>query len=898
MFIFKKKNLLPILSASLLLSVSSVLAQEDVEEIDPETGFVIEEVTVTSTKRETNLMETPLAVTALSQEDLEKEGVKSALDLSTLVPNLQIGLSPSDSGVQVAIRGITSNNFTELGDPTVAFHFDGLYSPRPQAGLALMHDVERVEINRGPQGTLFGRNSTAGSINVISSRPKFGEFNGNVAIELGDRKQRTFKGWLNVPVNDVFALRASVLSDQADSYLNQSQDFFDLALDTNRDGDFDDPFDVAPDGIPNVDQRRNKPVDASEAYGAIDRKGARLSARYSPTDRLDWNVIFDYFNDQSPGSLSLKDCEKAEGTFFACEGDQWDVSVNVPGILDMSIESWRSILEWEMTDSITLEHRIAIADQQRFQQYDGSTAYADPDHPAYGLLRNFSDPGVDFVEIFGEEIFRTNPDVLNSLGFGGYYLQPWSDLQLTTRYSDFDSMVNELQFKSNSDASLQWIAGLSYISYIKEDNTIIFDVEDPFCCTFIRPQATSFVQPDRGVRSKAIFAQFDYAASERTNFTAGYRYTKDRKFDNNGSVHSSIGYFLPNPGQYTVEPDPFFFASYELIGTPGNEFYDGFYQADDLAPLDGTLGGNLFVQRTVGSDNSNSASWSKGTWKLGFDHLWNDDTFIYGSIATGFKAGGFGDVIDICGGCGIFEDFEYDPEEVTTYELGLKKSFLDDRLRVLSTVFFSQFENMQQTTYAEITPADSLLEVPDGFNGNTEPCPTDATADCFRVPTGVGTLLTSNVGAADIGGFEVEVDWRPYKTGRVTGWISYLDTEITELAGSVDGYYCFERAFLGLTPCAAESDSEFDDQGNPIRRTSFVGNRLPWSPEWSLTLNYEHNWYLSNGLRLSPYLSVNWQDDVYFNNNNFDEGAFHSGQPAYAAASFSFRVRVGVAKYL
>jgi len=184
---------------SLLLSVTNVLAQDDVEEIDPETGYVIEEVTVTSTKRETNLMETPLAVTALSQEDLEKEGVKSALDLSTLVPNLQIGLSPSDSGVQVAIRGITSNNFTELGDPTVAFHFDGLYSPRPQAGLALMHDVERVEINRGPQGTLFGRNSTAGSINVISSRPKFGEFNGNVAIELGDRKQRTFKSWLNIP---------------------------------------------------------------------------------------------------------------------------------------------------------------------------------------------------------------------------------------------------------------------------------------------------------------------------------------------------------------------------------------------------------------------------------------------------------------------------------------------------------------------------------------------------------------------------------------------------------------------------------------------------------------------------------------------------------------------------
>jgi len=197
---------------------------------------------------------------------------------------------------------------------------------------------------------------------------------------------------------------------------------------------------------------------------------------------------------------------------------------------------------------------------------------------------------------------------------------------------------------------------------------------------------------------------------------------------------------------------------------------------------------------------------------------------------------------------------------------------------------------MQQTTFAEITPADSLIEVPDGFLGNTEDCPDGQVDACFRVPTSIGTLLTSNVGEAEISGLEVEIDWRPYDTGRVTGWVSYLNAEITELEGSVDGFYCFERAFLGLTPCAAESDNEFDDLGNPLRRTSFVGNQLPWSPEWSLTLNYEHNWYLENGLRISPYVSVNWQDEIFFDNNNFDEGAFHSGQPAYASASAAIRI--------
>ena len=129
------------------------------------------EVVVTATKKRTSLMTTPVAVSAFNQEQLSRDGVQDVRDLGALVPNMQIGFSPSDSGVQITVRGITSNNFTELGDPTVGIHVDGMYSPRPQSGMALLHDVERIEILRGPQGTLFGRNSTAGAINVITARP-------------------------------------------------------------------------------------------------------------------------------------------------------------------------------------------------------------------------------------------------------------------------------------------------------------------------------------------------------------------------------------------------------------------------------------------------------------------------------------------------------------------------------------------------------------------------------------------------------------------------------------------------------------------------------------------------------------------------------------------------------
>ena len=84
-----------------------------------EEELILEEVIVTAVRRDTNLMETPLAVSALTADALAREGVSNIVDVGNLVPNMQVGLSPSDSGVSIAIRGITSNNFTELGDPTV-----------------------------------------------------------------------------------------------------------------------------------------------------------------------------------------------------------------------------------------------------------------------------------------------------------------------------------------------------------------------------------------------------------------------------------------------------------------------------------------------------------------------------------------------------------------------------------------------------------------------------------------------------------------------------------------------------------------------------------------------------------------------------------------------------------
>jgi iron complex outermembrane receptor protein len=820
-------------------------------------SYQLDDLTVTATKRKSRLMETPVAVTAISKEMMDREGVRNILDIGSLVPSTQIGFSPSDSGVQVTVRGITSNNFTELGDPTVGIHVDGIYSPRPQGGLALLHDVERIEVLRGPQGTLFGRNSTAGAINIITARPDFDRFTGFVDAEVGKYNLRASHGVVNIPVAETFALRASYVFEQRDGYIRQEMDTYDFSFDTDGDGTTTGIYDVGGDGIPNTDQRRNEELDASDYYTNVDRWAARMTARWSPSYRFDWQIALEHFQDRSAGGLSLKDCEKAEGTFFECDHETFYASINVPGKLDFTIDTIRSEMKFDVTERVLGEFRVAYSSQQRFQQWDADAgAFADPDHPAYGFGRQIGDQ--DFGPLVND------PQAIIDAGFEVYTLLPWEDIQLTTRDSKYDSLVAELQFKSSDYERLQWVAGAFFM---EEKNSIRFDVDIPFCCGVVRPLGQTFLQPDRRVESQALFAQFDYALSSKLNLTFGYRHTWDKKSDTGGSNHETIGYWV-NPALWDPN-NTFWHESYALVGIEpnwGQDLCDGtacFYQADDLTDEMGSLAAD-FPERIPGTDNSYEAEWDKGTWRIGLDYDLNENWFFYTYVATGFKAGGFGDKIDVCE-CGEITSFPYDPEEVTTWEAGFKTSLNDGKLKFLGTVFWNDYDDMQRTMWAIVG---------ESVNSGRD----------------IGTLLTTNIAEAEIKGIELEFDWLPYRNGRLFGWLTWLDAEITKLPGADDGWFCFERAYLGLTPCPAEDPDQPRGDGSLRRPTDYSGNQLPWSPEWSGTLTFEHNWYPGAGLRLSPYVSAHWQSEMFFSDGNFDEGPCHSGQKAFTTVNAALRL--------
>lgn len=194
--------------------IASVVAQQAAAQ---QKNDEIPEVVVTAQKRSESASRTPLALTAMTGEDLANRGVTTAADLTNVTPNVQIGTADGGN-TNIYIRGIGSNNTTEGGDPAAAFHLDGVYLARPDEARAAFFDISRIEVLRGPQGTLYGRNATAGAVNVITAKPE-DTFGGKMSFELGSYRERRAEGMLNIPVNDALSLRVAVMGEHHDNYV-------------------------------------------------------------------------------------------------------------------------------------------------------------------------------------------------------------------------------------------------------------------------------------------------------------------------------------------------------------------------------------------------------------------------------------------------------------------------------------------------------------------------------------------------------------------------------------------------------------------------------------------------------------------------------------------------------
>ena len=431
---------------------------------------ITEKVTVTVQRVETDLMQTPAAVTVFDQETLERQGVQNVRDLTTLVPNLDIATKNDQSAPIISMRGIRSTNTTELGDPSVGVHLDGIYSPRMQGILGLMFDNERVEVLRGPQGTLFGRNSTVGTINIITNKPDFSGFYSKINAQYANYNAPELQAIVNKPISDTFAIRFAGRYFERDSYI-------DGYWDPNQ---FDQRFlgpaaqnspIIGPAGLETVGgiqtcdsplcfaQTQNSnwwadnldvpireliPADSDNFYLNSEEWAYRISGRWEPKyEDMSLNLSFQHFRSDGAGGVDLVNCDKLRGrpTYAVDDGgeivldaegqpvitgvddcssrfpedDTYQAVVNVPGRFMLDIMYGRALFNWDIKDNLrfVVNTGVEYQDRESVQDFDQS-------------------------------------------------LNPWDQSFSFLPGTGSNSAMAELQFQSYGNRKFNWIAGTNY----------------------------------------------------------------------------------------------------------------------------------------------------------------------------------------------------------------------------------------------------------------------------------------------------------------------------------------------------------------------------------------------------------------------------------------------------
>jgi iron complex outermembrane receptor protein len=217
----------------------------------------LEEIVVTAQRKSESLQDTPISIVAFSSTSLENKGITGLSDLQTQVPNLQLTPFPNNAtSPRVYIRGIGNNSDHHTQDPSVAVYVDGVYMARSQGLATEVADLERIEVLRGPQGSLYGRNATGGAINFITSAPELGEWGFKQNLTIGNLNHFKSRTMLNVPVGDKLAAQFSYMRSKRDGITEN------LGTGVKR-------------------------------FGDQDRTAYRAALRWQPTDNLDLRYTYD-----------------------------------------------------------------------------------------------------------------------------------------------------------------------------------------------------------------------------------------------------------------------------------------------------------------------------------------------------------------------------------------------------------------------------------------------------------------------------------------------------------------------------------------------------------------------------------------------------------------------------
>ena len=463
-------------AAAALSFTATAQAQDD--------DVALEEIIVVSQKREQTLQSLPVSVSVVSSQVMNEAQVLDVKDLQSLVPSLRVSQLQSSANTNFLIRGF-GNGANNAGiEPSVGVFIDGVYRSRSASALADFPNLERIEVIKGPQSTLFGKNASAGVINVITAKPSLDGVNGSVSLTAGEFNQFIVKGDINGPLSETFAMSISGSYNQRDGYYDN--------------------------------------LETGSAMNDLDRQTVRGQALWAPSDNFEARLIADWdsleelccgvanlFNGPTGAAINAVGGQFVPEEPFAYEGFYNFDPVNEIENNGVSLQ-----LDWDLSEFVTLTSITAFRKQQRFDN-------SDVDYTSAQLISNESGNLTDTeIDTFTQELRLSGSTDSFDWVLGGFFFDEEVDQNSAIRYGP--------AFRPYGDVLSTLLSG----GIPGQDPSPLDVIEG----ALMLPPGT-FYGAEQGNTEVAtltndaisIFGKVDFNLGERTTITLGANYTQDKK---------------------------------------------------------------------------------------------------------------------------------------------------------------------------------------------------------------------------------------------------------------------------------------------------------------------------------------------------------------------------------
>ena len=547
--------------------------------ISPDTGIVddtyLQEIIVTAAGRATDLQKTPIAVSVFDQIRLDASGVSNLGELAYMVPGLEMTSTAPQAAMLVQLRGVGTTNITEIADGPVSIHVDGIYSPRSQAVAALLYDIDRIEVLRGPQGTLLGRNSTSGSVNIYNQRPSLDGVDGHWSTVFGNYNRREFRGAIDLPIHKTFGLRIAGATLKHNSYTDLLDNYVGLGAHY--------PTDIA--DLTDYDQA----VDYGQKGPEMaDQQSWRISSLWQPAESFSALTSVEKYRDQGSGIAQLDPALVTQG-IRAVVSDS-------PSFLDLSNETWRNQLDYQAsTYSVRYLYGRSTMTRQQIVDADFGRSSSFEQQRTHSSNFQFSSHELQLMNADTERLRWV---------LGTFYSREKNSIVFAVDQQNAGG-------GRYSEGATSWISNADggAVSYA--------------------------IQPNRRVESLGVFAQATYDIDQYRRITLGARHTKDTKSDRGGRAincrvtsllgpyvdSSSIGPGAPNPEDIYADA-----ATQHAINR--GAYHDN-----------GTKQGIGNEPCWIRQVNDLSVTWKNVSGLVNFEFSPSDRIMYFASLSTGFKSG-------------------------------------------------------------------------------------------------------------------------------------------------------------------------------------------------------------------------------------------------------------------